>query len=252
MKKIFSIAAAALLFVACSPKEFNLSTKTQSLDLPETAVTDSLVVNGSDGNCELEYAPQWIQTEMHDSVVVYKVQPNSTGKARKDAIVVKCGNSTLSIPVRQYAKATKLELPDAKDVTLPREGGSEELVVVCDGIVKVEGFEGVEATYSNGKLTIKASKNEGNRFNGEVRLSAGDLEKTVKVTVDGKVCATCKGTGKVRCKVCGGSGETMRDPWSINGCRTCGGKGWADRVSDYNYRRGSGKIPCPTCGGKGV
>lgn len=58
MKKIFSIAAAALLFVACSPKEFNLSTKTQSLDLPETAVTDSLVVNGSDGNCELEYAPQ--------------------------------------------------------------------------------------------------------------------------------------------------------------------------------------------------
>lgn len=213
MKKIFSIAAAALLFVACSPKEFNLSTKTQSLDLPETAVTDSLVVNGSDGNCELEYAPQWIQTEMHDSVVVYKVQPNSTGKARKDAIVVKCGKSTLSIPVRQYAKATKLELPDAKDVTLPREGGSEELVVVCDGIVKVEGFEGVEATYSNGKLTIKASKNEGNRFNGEVRLSAGDLGKTVKVTstercvlharAPEKCAAKCAAVRERRCAIPG-------------------------------------------------
>lgn len=252
MKKLILFAAAALMLAACGPKEFNLSSKTKSIDLPETAATDSLVVNGSDGDCELEYAPQWIEAEVRDSVVTFKVQANSTGKTRKDAIVVKCGKSTLSVPVSQYAKATKLELPNGAEIKLPREGGSEELVVVCDGMVKVEGFEGVEANYSNGKLTVKAPKNEGSRIKGDVRLSSGELEQTVKVTVDGDICTLCKGTGKVRCKVCDGIGETMRDPWSINGCRACGGSGWADRASDYHFRRGSGKVTCPKCGGKGV
>lgn len=252
MKKLVSITAAALLLVACGPKEFNLSTKKSVFDLPDTAVTDSLTVNGSDGNCELDYAPAWIKAEVRDSVVTFSVQPNNTGKARKDAIVVKCGKSTISIQVNQYAKATKLELPNETEVKLPREGGSQDVTVVCDGAVNVKGFEGVEATYANGKLTVKAPKNDGKRIKGDILLTAGDLEKSVKVTVDGDVCKTCNGTGKVRCKACDGTGQTFIGPQMAGGCTKCGGRGWADRIESHNYRQGSGKINCPTCGGKGI
>lgn len=244
----FVVVAAAM--TACGPKEFNLSSSTARVDIPDGGAVDSIVVNGSDGNCLIEFAPEWVEASVSDSVVSLKVGPNATGKERIDTLVIKCGKSTLSVPVSQYAKATKLELPNGKVVKIPREGGTQELAVVSDGLVKVEAFEPVKATWENGMLKVTAAKNEGHRIKGEVKLTAGELSEVVNVTVDGKECATCKGTGKVRCKKCGGRGYT-EDYYIIFGCESCGGRGFSNRDGDYNYREGSGKQTCPSCKGKG-
>lgn len=247
------VAAAVLMTAACGPKEFNLSTKTAKVDIPDTGATDSLVVNGSDGNCEIEFAPAWVEATVRDSVVTLKAAANTTGKTRQDVVVVKCGKSQLSVPVSQYVKATKLELPNGKEVKIAREGGSQDLAVVCDGLVTVEAFDPVTATWENGVLKVSAPKNDGHRIKGDVKLTAGELSEVVSVTVDGEVCPTCNGTGKVRCKACGGQGYNFRfDPApGLYGCHACGGRGYAYRVADASYREGSGKVTCPTCKGKG-
>lgn len=255
MKKFLSMALMVVLIVlvACGPKEFNLTSATTKVSLPDVASVDSLVVNGSDGTCEIEFAPAWVEASVVDSVVTLKAQANTTGALRQDVIIVKCGKSNISIPVSQYAKATKLDLPNGKEVTIAREGGSQELAVVSDGLVTVESFDPVMAEWSNGMLKVSAPKNDGHRIKGTLKLKAGDQLAEVAVVVDGEVCPTCQGKGTVKCKSCGGQGYNFRMNPSpgIYGCHACGGRGYSYRVPDYDYRTGKGKVTCPTCKGKG-
>lgn len=247
---------SALLMITsgCGPKEFNLSTQTPKKMFSEVAQSDSIIISGSDGTCEIEYSPDWMNAEVTDSVVYITMKANDTGKIRKDVVVVKCGASNISIDVEQGIKATHLELPNGDEIKLGKEGGSQELVVVTDGSVKVEGFDGIEAAYDGGKLTVSAPKNDGNRFSGVVKLTAGEFSKEVKVCVDGKVCTTCNGAGTIKCKACSGKGYTFKfDPSpGIYGCHACGGRGYSYRVPEPGYRDGKGKVTCPTCKGKGV
>ncbi len=245
---------AISMLTACGPKELNLTTATPNVTFDETAQTDSVIINGSDGNCEIEYAPQWVAVEVKDSVVVLKTKENTSGKVNKDVLVVKCGASNITLNLEQGIKATHLDLPNGKEIKFDKEGGSKDLVVVTDGSVKVEAFDGVTADYKNGKLTVTTPKNEGNRTKGTIKLIAGDFTKEVEVSIDGKFCTTCNGTGKVKCKSCGGAGSVFREePYmGIYGCKSCGGRGYAYRVADPDYRDGSGKQTCPTCKGKGV
>ena len=242
------------IMTGCGPKEFNLSTQTPKKVFSEEVQTDSVVINGSDGTCELEFAPDWVAAEVKDSVVYITTKANDSGKPRKDVVVVKCGASNISLNIEQGIKATHLELPNGNEIKLGKEGGSQELVVVTDGTVKVEGFEGVEAKYDNGKLLVSAPKNDGNRIKGVVKITAGEFSKEVKVTVDGKVCKTCNGAGTIKCKSCGGKGYTFNFNPSpgLYGCHACGGRGYSYRVPDPGYREGKGKVTCPTCKGSGL
>ncbi|MGM9868799.1 MAG: hypothetical protein ACI30R_04130 [Sodaliphilus sp.] len=185
-------------------------------------------------------------------MVYITTKANDSGKIRKDVVVVRCGASNISINIEQGIKATHLELPNGNKIKLGKEGGTQELVVVTDGSVKVEAFEGVDAKYDNGKLIVSTPKNDGNRIKGVIKISAGKFSKEVNVTVDGKVCPTCKGTGTIRCKTCGGNGYIPCEYSGWNGCPSCGGRGYCYRVPDTDYREGRGKVTCPTCKGKGI
>ena len=239
---------------ACGTKEYNLSSQTNNLSYSEEGAQDNIVINGSDGNCELEHSPDWLTAIVSDSVVNLKVAPNVSGALRADSLVIKCGKSCISIPVSQYAKATKLELPDGKNIKIPREGGTIELAALSDGLIKVEAFDAVEAEWYDGVLKVSSPKNDGKRIKGNLKLIAGDITKDVSVIVEGDVCTTCDGTGYIKCKVCKGKGEIWKwDPYEgYYGCKACGGRGYMYRwVYSDDWESGKGKSVCPTCKGIG-
>lgn len=248
--------AAIMTFTACGPKEFNLSSPVSEISLAETAVTDSVVINGSDGNCEVAYAPAWVEATVTDSVVTIKAQPNTGADNRADSLVVACGASKICLPVVQGHKATKLEIPNGTKLSFSKEGGEETVEVDTDGSVTVEAFEGVSANFANGKLAVKANPNSGdNAINGSIKLMAGDFTKEIPVTVNGNICPTCKGTGKIKCRKCGGKGSiSFFAPGAMQGlyagCPACGGSGSGGGVSGM-WKAGSGKQTCPDCKGKG-
>ena len=193
----------------------------------------------------------------------YKMGPHQLAIATKgdnEGKIVELvgGEAKASITVKQADVCTRL-ITSTEKVTFPKEGGTETVDIDTDGSdVKVEAKEGVTAEYSNGKLTLTAPANEGGTINGTVNLTCDEQAATINFTIEGSICPTCKGTGKVKCTKCGGKGyiETAAPhpafPDEMNyymfGCDKCGGR--LD-IRDPNYKEGSGKMPCPTCGGSG-
>lgn len=243
-----------LMCFSCKEKTFQLSATPQTIEMEETETSDTIAIHGSDGNCELEYSPDWITCQLTDSILVFNASANEGKEAREDAIVVKCGASRISIPVSQYAKATKLELPNGAKVTIPITGGSQELVVLSDGHVNIDSVTSpLEASWKDNKLTLSAPENTGSRQTIKLKLTAGDFTEDITVVLEGKVCSTCNGTGKITCKRCGGQGSYWSDTeFGMLGCRSCGGRGYSYRVPDPDYRDGTGKVTCPTCKGSGI
>lgn len=90
----------------------------------------------------------------------------------------------------------------------------------------------------------------------KARIEAAQKQSTTEVT-----CATCNGTGLVRCPNCGGMGSVPGT--SSTPCAQCGGTGsykfkGSQRTSSCPFCKGSGQIvknvmkPCPACEAKGA
>lgn len=252
---IVSLSVVTILS-ACKPKKFNLSSADTKINLSDEQQTKTVVVNGSDGNCEISYSPEWIKTSVSDSTVTINVSPNSDTQNRSDSIVVKCGPSHLTFLVTQGHKATRLEVKGKNNVSFTKEGGTKEVELDTDGSVKVEAFDGVTATFEDGNLKITAQPNKSDSpIDGVVKLKAGNLSEEIKVHINGAICQTCKGKGKIICRNCNGAGESLGGGGiggrQVVGCRACGGSGFRFVFDDTGVRRGSGKQTCPTCKGTG-
>lgn len=247
--RIFLCLAALVLLMGCK-KATVLESDVESLTVPISGQTDTIRLSSDVNDFKLESFPEWTQTELTDSVLVVKVGKNDSKGERKGEIVVTNGDLKLTIPVVQQFKATHLDLPDGDSISFGKEGGSQTLAVSCDGNVSVEAPEGMQASYADGVLTVSVPENTGGSVKNTIVLTADEFSKEVSVSIEGSICPTCKGSGKIRCKSCGGKGyiDSYR---AILGCEKCGGRGGSTYEGDFNYREGSGKQACPTCGGKG-
>lgn len=252
MKLKLIIPLMALLVFAGCKKATYLESDVKDLTVAIAGQSDTIVLHSDVNDFKLDSAPEWAKSELKDSVLVVTVGKNDSNGERKGVIVVSNGDLKLNIPVLQQFKATHLELPSGNEVKIGKEGGTQTLAVDCDGNVTVEGAEGFEAKCAGGKLTVTAPKNDGAPIKKTIKLVADEFSQEVTVEIAGTICPTCKGTGTVKCKSCGGEGSkfTMEPAPGLYGCRACGGKGYSCRASDAGYRNGSGKQPCPTCKGK--
>ena len=265
MKKLFNfISVVALLaFFSCGGATF-ITPDTNSVDFAIEGGEQTVNIS-TDGTWELMTSPDWVQTEVKDSVLVLKTTRNETGAVRKGDVVLKGKEGVeTTIKVTQATKCT--HITPAKDkVAFEKEGGKETVDIDTDGEIQVKS-EAFETSYENGVLTVTALANDGGAKRGEIVLTCEDQMATIQVSQKGNICSKCGGSGKVRCSKCGGKGhyfvEYERNDY---GCRNCGGGGhrelcmgsdlaWGGGGSSYvncGYHKGSGKQNCPQCGGRG-
>lgn len=253
MKKLSFLFSLVTLVVLCACNHATFITPALSqLDFTLEGGDESVSVS-SDGSWEVKECPEWVTTEIQDSTLMVKVPANVSGSEREGNIVLASGDVTATIAVKQVSKCTHIT-PETDAVELDKDGGTKTVNIDTDGAPQVTAPEGFTAEYASGVLTVSADANEGGKRSGEITLAAYEQTATIKVSQAGNICPTCNGTGKVRCKKCGGKGWYYYPESSmIDGCERCGGSGEVEDLGNgpVGVRKGSGKMTCPTCGGSG-
>lgn len=253
------LALVACITCACQKKATYLKADVERITAPAAGVEGSVALHSDGSAYQIDRAPEWANVTLTDSTLTYKIGQNTTGSTLDADIVVVNGDQTLVISVIQGIPATVLS-PKKGSVSFSYEGGTEEVEVQTDAtLVTVEATEGFKASFANGKVTIEAAPGDGNNsVEGKVTLHADELTAEIKTTVRTKACATCGGSGKVRCRSCGGRGYIDDGSGFLIGCTGCGGydvgisSSAAFRAAERGLSvEGSGRMRCPTCGGKG-
>ena len=212
----------------------------------------SINVN-ADGGFDISDSPDWVKTELDDAVLKITVDENTTGSMRECSINLVGDNVTIPIDIKQAYICTYITVTDTV-VTLPKEGGSKELIIDTDGdAVAVQATDGIKADINGDKLTINAPANPKGKIEGQLILRCDDVKTVVNVIVQGAICGQCDGTGKITCPKCGGKGGDGPDGSAeiYYGCSKCGGYGYYWPGEYVDGHPGSGKVICPDCGGAG-
>lgn len=256
--KYFRFIILFLCFVGLSltgcKKATVLESDTMELNIPMIGATDTIMLHSDVNDFRIEECPDWVLSEVIDSTLIIFVRRNDTGMVRTGEILIMNGDLELGISVTQFDRATYLDLPDGNDVVIPKEGETVKLRVDSDGDVVVDSFSGIETSYDKGILTISAPPNDQETINGVITLTAGDLTRDIRVTLEGSLCLTCNGTGKILCEYCHGDGIIIDIPENgyqgyARGCEACGGSG----VSGFGQLIfGQGYEICHVCHGKGL
>lgn len=255
MKQIFRLtlvlAFVVIVFGSCK-KATTLNPAQTEMEFSKAGGELQIPV-GSDGHWSIENCPEWLKAKATDTALVCKVEPNTTGASRECTLVLAgAENVRASVIVRQADKCTHIDASPSV-VTIPKEGGSETVIISTDGAhLDINVSDGITAEFNNNTLTVSAPANEGVTKHGTIAITCEDISKEIIVNVEGNICPTCGGSGKIRCPKCKGKGWY---PIDVAGggaaCERCGGRwnGFTDDSSDW--KDGTGRITCPTCGGAG-
>lgn len=263
MKQIHFIAVIAILLGVISTsckKATHLKIDKENICFTIKGGTDTVHVS-CDAAIEVKEQPEWANVKLEDSTLVVSVTANDSKDKRLGTITLESGDFTAKISLAQTYVATHLSVAE-QEVTIPKEGGSHEVTVDCDGDVTVQAPDFVTATYAGGKLQLKCAANNEGTKQDTVTLTADKFTASLAITLEGLKCTTCNGTGKVTCSKCKGKGHWIEKDYIDAdftiifdyGCTKCGGRGCMDSVEGDFYspfRKGSGKVTCPTCKGKG-
>ena len=260
MKQIINL----LVLAVCAATMLCSCSKAKNIEVSEDNIT--FAINGgektidvtADGSYDIQDCPEWVKANADESTLTLTVEENTTGAKRECVIRLVGSDVEVPVTVMQADKCTHITVTPT-EVTIPKEGGEQTLTVDTDGKIAMSATEGIDATLNGGKLVISAGPNNGGTIKGNVTMTSDDIKTVVNVTVEGSICPTCNGTGKVRCTKCGGSGVISFEYEYVpgvyhgyeEGCSMCGGSGANQHQISQNARRGTGKMNCPTCGGTG-
>lgn len=244
------LTLVAIVFGSCKKATF-ITPSQQEVQFTKTGGEQQLVVS-TDGSWSVENCPEWLNAERADSMLVLKVEPNTTGAPRECEIQLVGGDGVkATVVVKQADVCTHID-PTVNEVTIPKEGGTTTIDIDTDGAhLEIIVSEGISAEFNNGTLSVTAPANEGGTKHESLTISCDNIKTEVNVTVEGSICPTCNGTGKIRCPNCHGKGWY---PTNVGGggapCKRCGGF-WCSNDLVEDFEEGSGRIKCPDCGGTG-
>ncbi|MBQ9585273.1 MAG: hypothetical protein IJR20_04660 [Muribaculaceae bacterium] len=248
---LFSLSTLLLLILTACGGASSISVDKNSVSFAIDGGEENVSVT-ADGSWNVKDCPDWVKTETQEGVIIIKAERNETGAAREGNIVLQGkSNVEATITVKQFSKCTHIT-PASDEVEFEKEGGTETINIDTDGSnINVEAPDGFSATFADGVLSVTAPTNEEGAKRGEIKLTCDNQSATIYASQKGSICPTCRGTGKVKCKSCGGKGyvtHAYSDDWEDDyGCSDCGGSG----KDDGSLKLGSGRVKCPDCGGTG-
>lgn len=252
LKTITAFCVLALNLASCHKEATYLNADQQEVSTSIKGETVRIGLHSDGIDYSITHTPEWATAEIADSMLTITIGTNETGAERKDSVVITCSGQLLCLPLSQSSVATFMNVK-SEGVTFENKGGEEKVGIETDGReVVAEGLpNGVTASYANGVMVLKAEANNGRTINAAVELKADTITVKLPITIKGSICPTCKGTGKVKCKSCGGEGILYSD-WSGSWpCETCGGYLLGECKYD-GIEYGSGKVRCRRCGGSGI
>lgn len=251
MKKLYLFSLILLVVLSSCGRADKIEVSKDNVSFGIDEGENNVTVK-ADGSWDVTECPDWVTAEVHDSLIVVKVNRNDTGNLRKgDILLSGKENVTATIHVKQATKCTHIT-PESDKVEFDKEGGTKTVAIDTDGgELNVQVPDDFTATYDDGALIINATANEAGTKRGEIKLTCEDQRATINVTQKGNLCKRCGGTGKITCPKCHGEGSYPGAPPAYNyiGCERCGGEG-VPMHFDENAS-GSGRITCPDCGGSG-
>ncbi len=233
MKKFFIYALFCIVILAGCKKATYLKSDRETVTFAKEGGQDSLILHSDGADFKILSSPEWVESNLKDSVLYLKVPNNDSKSKREGNIVVMNGDQKLSLAISQASEATYFTI-SRKSVTLGQKGEPDTLRINTDGAnPRLEGVEGVTTQFADGILTLAGKGNTGATKKTKAKLICDSLSVDLLVIEKGTKCSRCGGSGKVICSWCDGRGEVFC-PYDI--CPKC---------------HGGGRATCSECKGKG-
>lgn len=273
MKRLFYffIAVVLMLVTACKKTTY-ITLETEEIWFGMEGGDTTIIVK-SDGELKVNYSPHWVKAEVkNDSMLVIKTDFNNTGVLLTDKIMLKSGNVTAILNVKQTSKGSYI-IPAKKMIEFEKNGGTQEVKIYTDAsaidvkalVVReidlkkgnsgpvVKSNDCIEADYKNGILKVSIPMNGNIARLGKIWLSCNGVLETLYVAQKGSGhCSLCGGLGMVKCLECNGTGFIVTNKKGVerkDGCSACGGYGYEEKSeltsSSVNYKIGCGYVDCP-------
>lgn len=178
---ILAIVAVLAGMTACKQKATYLKSDVEKIEILSDGGTDTIVLHSDAPDFELVSSPDWVDTQLVDSLLIVKVGKNTTSGVRNGKIAIVNGEQKLNLPVVQVHEATFLNV-FRESVTIPKDGGSDTLRVATDGSrVHVLGAEGIQTEYKDGVLTFKGKGNKDAMGKQKITIVVDSIKKEITV-----------------------------------------------------------------------
>lgn len=182
----------------------------------------------------IRQCPEWAKAEKKGDTLVFTAKYLESITTNYDTLYLAAADKQLTIPVKQYGKATFITFaPDT--ISFPQSGGTAIARMLTDG-GKIRGVceNNIEVKIDGEKVTITAEANNNPYDRDSYIIIRSDQ-------LEGRLYYHQPGTGKQK---------TIIKKIAAKPCPECGGLG--KLLSSYNIGTGEKTYTkCPVCGGTG-
>ena len=171
----------------------------------------------------INHKPEWVDIDENDNAFTLKVKAYQTGQAREGSITIQSGKQLAQVVIKQMGIATYIKVSE-NTLKFSSSGGKESITIATDGCGwKAQYPNWISVRSNKDGVVIRRFRNTDEYRTGTVVFKEDNVSTTVHVT-QGGICNNCHGKGEISCGSgwgMGGSGYGM----FYSQCFWCGGSG---------------------------
>lgn len=184
---LFAALACGILFTSCKKATF-LETDVDHINSNIKGTSGTVTMHSDVASFSVEHAPTWMEVEIVDSILNYKIAPNETKKGRIDSLVISAPGKSITIAVKQGGEASHLKCAETS-IKFDMNGGEKKVKIDTDGdSVHVEAEKSdFDAIVSDDVLIVKAKANYAIPIKAKLVLKCDKQTCSIDVHQDGQL-----------------------------------------------------------------